>query len=159
MTMKRSSKENNNDALVAFYEELNSVKQHHRSLVIITHGFIELFLNRIIDAKCKHGKKRITSSNRDYPLSVKLILLNELNYIDDRMYSILNGFRKIRNRASHDASFVITDENWRILNSGLDRFISGESNRKPNDLLHFCKLIIGALWNENLDILLDIQLK
>ena len=157
--MKKSSIDNNNDALIAFHEELNSVRHHQRSLVIITHGFIELFLNTIIDAKCKHGKKRITSSNRDYPLSVKLTILNELNYIDDKMYSILNGFRKIRNRASHDASFVITDENWRVLDHGLDRFIRGESTRKPNDLLHFCKLIIGALWNENLDILSNIQLK
>ena len=86
----------NVDVLRAFFEEINRVQQHNRSLVIITQGFIELFINRIIDKKLKHGKKRITSNNRDFPLSVKLTLLNELNHIDDKMYSVLNAFRKIR---------------------------------------------------------------
>ncbi len=157
--MQDTPEKNNNDVLAAFIGELNSVKQHHRSLVIITHGFIELFLNRIIDQKCKHGRKRITSNNRDFPLSVKLTLLHELNHIDDKMYAVIDGFRKIRNRAAHEASFAITTENWQILNSGLNRFISGESKRKPNDLLHFCKLLIGAIWNENLDIVSNVRLK
>ena len=153
--------ENNSeqDILATFIGELNSVKQHHRSLVIITHGFIELFLNRIIEEKCKHGRKRITSNNRDFPLSVKLMLLHELNHIDDKMYKILDGFRKIRNQAAHEASFTITDANWQLLNRGLDRFISGESERKPNDLVHFCKLFVGAIWNENLDIVSNVRLK
>jgi len=147
------------DVLATFFGELNSVKQHHRSLGIITHGFIELFLNRIIDDKCKHGKKRITSNNRDFPLSVKLTLLNELSLIDDKIYRILDGFRKIRNRAAHEASFIITDADWQLLNRGLDRFIYGESKRKPNDLSHFCQLLIGTIWNENLDILSNVRLQ
>lgn len=157
--MQDTPEKNNDDVLAAFIGELNNVKQHHRSLVIITHGFIELFLNRIIDEKCKHGRNRITSNNRDFPLSVKLTLLHELNHIDDKMYAVLDGFRKIRNRAAHEASFSITTENWQTLNSGLDRFISGESMCKPNDLLHFCKLLIGAIWNENLDIVSNVRLK
>ena len=150
---------NNDDVLITFFEELNRVKQHHRTLIIITQGFIELFLNRIIDEKCKHGKKRITSNNRDFPLSVKLTLLNELNHIDDKMYSVLNVFRKIRNRAAHEATFDINEVEWQKLNNSLDRFISGESTRKPDDLPHFCKLLIGAIWNENLDVVSDIRLK
>ena len=159
-TVLKNTPENNNeqDVFATFIGELNSVKQHNRSLVIITHGFIELFLNRIIDEKCKHGRKRITSNNRDFPLSVKLTLLHELNLIDDKIYKILDGFRKIRNRAAHEASFIITDANWQLLNSGLDRFIIGESKRKPNDLVHFCKLLIGTIWNENLDIVSNICL-
>lgn len=156
--MQDAPENNNNDVLAAFIGELNSVKQHNRSLVIITHGFIELFLNRIIEEKCKHGKKRITSNNRDIPVSVKLTLLKELNHIDNQMYDVINAFRKIRNQAAHEASFAITPENWHILNSGLDRFISGESKRKPNDLLHFCKLLIGAIWNENIDIVSNVRL-
>ena len=34
---------NSDDVLASFIGELNSVKHNHRSLVIITHGFIELF--------------------------------------------------------------------------------------------------------------------
>lgn len=145
--------------LEAFFEELNSVKDHHRSLVIIVHGYIELFLNGIIEAECKHGKKRINKYTRDYTLSVKLTLLSELNILDKKMFSLLDKFRKIRNDAAHDASFKISEANWQILNNGLDRFIPGESNRKPNDLAHFCKLLIGTIWNEHLDILSKINLK
>ena len=144
--------------LEAFFEELISVEKHHRSLVIIAHGYIEFFINCIIDKKCKHGKKRITKNTRDFPLSVKLTLLNELSFLDDTLFQILDKFRKIRNRAAHEASFAITTTEWRILNNGLDRFLPGESKLKPNDLVHFCKLLIGTLWNENLDIMLKIKL-
>ena len=157
--MQNSPEKNNKDVLITFIRELNSVKHNQRSLVIITSGYVELFLNTIIDKKCKHGRKRITSHSRDFPLSVKLIMLNELNHIDDKMYKVLDGFRKIRNQAAHEAYITIKDKDWNLLNSGLDRFISGESKRKPNDLLHFCKLLIGAIWNENLDLVSQVRLK
>ena len=157
---KSNQTENENDGVLeSFFEELNSVKNHHRSLVIIVHGYIELFLNGIIAAKCKHGKNRIIKNTRDYTLSVKLTLLSELNILDKKMFSLLDKFRKIRNDAAHDASFKISEASWQILNDGLDRFIPGESNRKPNDLAHFCKLLIGTIWNEHLDILSKINLK
>ena len=148
----------NNDVLESFFNELIAVKEHHRSLVIIAHGYIELFLNSIINEKCKHGKTRITKNHRDFPLSVKLTILNELGIMDDTLFQILDYFRKIRNRAAHDASFSITFDDWQLLNQGLDRFIPEESKVKPNDLAHFCKLLIGTLWNENLDIVLNIIL-
>jgi len=148
----------NSDVLESFFKELIAVKEHHRSLVIIVHGYIELFLNSIINEKCKNGKARITKHNRDFPLSVKLILLNELGILDDTLFQILDKFRKIRNRAAHDAIFSITADEWQFFNKGLDRFIPEESKRKPNDLAHFCKLLIGSLWNENLDIVINITL-
>jgi hypothetical protein len=159
----------NSDVLESFFKELIAVEEHHRSLVIIAYGYIELFLNSIIDEKCKflnsiidekckHGKKRITKNNREFPLSVKLTLLNEMGILDDTLFRILDKFRKIRNRAAHEPSFSITTAEWQILNDGLDRFIPEESKRKPNDLAHFCKLLIGAIWNENLDIVSAIEL-
>ena len=150
--------ENEQGVLESFFRELTAVESHHRSLVIIAHGYIELLLNSIIDVKCKHGKDRITKNNRDFPLSVKLTLLNELGIVDDTLFKILDKFRKIRNRAAHEASFSITAAEWKVLNNGLNRFIPGEAKIKPNDLSHFCKLLIGALWNENLDIVSSIKL-
>jgi hypothetical protein len=149
---------NEQGVLESFFKELSAVENHHRSLVIIVHGYIELLLNSIIDVKCKHGKERITKNNRDFPLSVKLTLLNELGFVDDTLFNILDKFRKIRNRAAHEASFSITAAEWQVLNNGLNRFILGESKIKPNNLSHFCKLLIGALWNENLDIVSSIKL-
>lgn len=150
--------ENEQGVLESFFKELGAVKYHHRTLVIIAHGYIELLLNSIIDVKCKHGKVRITKNNRDFSLSVKLTLLNELGIVNDALFKILDKFRKIRNRAAHEASFSISSEEWQALNTGLNRFLPGESKIKPNDLLHFCKLLIGTLWNENLDIVSGIRL-
>jgi hypothetical protein len=62
-----TNSEKNNDVLELFFKELIAVEDHHRSLVIITYGYIELFLNSIIDAKCKHGKKRITKKQPRFP--------------------------------------------------------------------------------------------
>ena len=146
------------DVLESFVEEIAAVDQHERSLVIITTGYIELFLNRIIDKKCKHGKKRITKNNRDYPLSVKLTLLNEIGLLDNELFQILDNFRKIRNRAAHEASFLINDNEWKYLNKGLDRFIVHESMRKPYDLPNFCKFLMGTIWTENIPVLKDINL-
>ena len=157
--VQNSLEKNNKDVLSSFIRELNSVKHNQRSLVIITYGYVELLLNRIIDEKCKNGKKRINRDNRNFPVSVKLVMLHELDHIDNKMYKVLDGFRKIRNQAAHEAYFTIKGKDWKILNSGLDRFIPEESKTKPNDLLHFCKLLIGAIWNENLDIVSDICLK
>ena len=148
----------NEGVLESFFKELVVVEQHPRSLIIIATGYIELFINTLIDEKCKNGKKRITNNNRDYPLSVKLTLLNELDVLDKTLFQILDNFRKIRNRAAHDALFSITTADWEVLNKDLDRFIKGESKRKSNDLAHFCKLIIGTLWNNHLDIMTKIKL-
>jgi len=53
-------------------------------------------------------------------------LLNDLNFLDDTLFQILDKFRKIRNRAAHEASFAITTAEWQILNNGLDRFLPRE---------------------------------
>jgi len=145
---------NEEDVIFAFFKELNKMSDNQRLLVIVTHGFVELLLNTIIDVKCKHGKKKITSNHRDYPHAVKLVLLNELNLLDDRLYRILDWFNKVQNRAAHEPFFQLTAGDIALLTQSLDRFISGESNRKPNNLYHFCTLLIGTIWNENLQLLL-----
>ena len=153
MKKKESSQDNSGkDILLALFGELGKVKENHRSLILITNGFLELLLNSIIDHKCKLGKKKITASNRDYPLSVKLVLLCELKYIDTQLYQILDRFRKVRNEAAHEPFFQISETYNSFFNQSLERFIAGESRRKPNNLYHFCTLLIGTIWNENLDI-------
>ena len=153
MNIKESSQDNSEkNVFQALFPELKKVKDNQRSLVLITHGFIELLLNSIIDNKCKLGKKKITASSRDYPHSVKLVLLYELNYIDKQLYQILDRFRKVRNEAAHEPLFQIKEADSSFFNQSLERFIAGESKRKPNNLYHFCILLIGTIWNENLDI-------
>jgi len=139
------------DVLRDFYKELQLVSAHQRSLIIVTHGFVELLINTIIDDKCKNGKDRITANNRDYPQSVKLVLLHELGLIDDRLFKILDWFRKLRNRAAHEPFFELTTKDIDFVNHSMDRFVPNVPKQK--DILRFCMYLIGTVWNNFLDIL------
>src|ERR1051325_9240377 len=75
-----------------------------RSVVILGHGFLELLVNTLIDAKCKNAKK-ITANNRDCSHSANLVLLHELGLLSDESYSIFDWFRRLRNRAAHEPFF------------------------------------------------------
>jgi hypothetical protein len=144
-----------NGVLEAFFHELTKVRDSQRSLVIITHGFVELLLNSVIDAKCKFGRTKITSNSRDYSHSVKLVLLNELGIMDDRLYDILDWFRKLRNRAAHEAFFVVSQSDLDFVNKSMNRFLSVQIEPSTGDLYRFCTLLIGTIWNGYLDELLS----
>ena len=145
-----------NDPVFDFYKELSKVEDNQRSLVIITHGFIELLINTIIISHCKHGKKKITSNRRDYSQSVKLVLLNELNVLDDHLYKILDWFRKLRNKAAHEPFFQLTKEDLDFAKKSMKRFIPLDEPNNLENLNKFCKLLVGTIWNNNLDVLLPV---
>jgi hypothetical protein len=88
-------------------KELADQQRNPRHCIILMHGFIELLVNTLVVAHCKHGSK-IVSTSRDYPHSVKLLLLHEIHVITDSHFDALNWFRKLRNRAAHDALFEVT---------------------------------------------------
>lgn len=149
-------KDLSNDPLLAFFRELKKVADNQRSLVIVTHGFIELLINTIIDAHCKHGRKKITSNRRDYSQSVKLVLLSELNVLDDRLYKILDWFRRLRNKAAHEPFFQLTPNDLNYAKNSMDRFFPHDPTKKVNDLNMFCKLLVGTIWNNNLEVLVPV---
>lgn len=39
------------------FRELHNVQDNDRLLVLVTHGFLELLVNALIDAKCKNAKR------------------------------------------------------------------------------------------------------
>jgi hypothetical protein len=145
-----------NDPLPFFFKELKKVSDNQRSLVIITHGFIELLVNTIIDAQCKHGKKKITSNRRDYSHSVKLVLLSELNILDDRLYKLLDWFRKLRNRAAHEPFFELTPADLDYTNKSMNRFIPDHPTIDAKALKKFCELLVDTIWNNNIDELVPV---
>ena len=142
--------------LSSFYRELAKVEGNQRLLVIVTHGFVELLVNTVIDAHCRHGKKKITSNNRDFSHSVKLVLLSELGLLDNKLYQILDWFRKLRNKAAHDVFFELTPDIVEFANKSMNRFLPVEVAPVVDDLDQFCKLLIGTIWNKHLDVLLPI---
>lgn len=117
-------------------KELERVKHEPRMLVIVTHGFIELMVNTLIDARCKNAK-RISGSNRDYSHSVKCVLLHELGVLSDHEFNILDWFRKLRNEAAHKAKFKLTAER-------LDAFMM-ESHRDPSKFQSLCSVLLYDL--------------
>ena len=106
--------------------ELDRVKDDERMLVLVTRGFVELLVNTVIDAKCKHAKK-ITGNNRDYSLSVKLVLLHELGLMSDDNFRRIDTLRKIRNQAAHDPIFRMTTDDLGQLSAHAQKVVPGES--------------------------------
>jgi hypothetical protein len=151
-----AKKDLSQDPLFALFRELSKVKDNQRSLVIVTHGFIELLVNTLIAAHCKHGKKKIVLNSRDYSQSVKLVILNELNVLDDHLYRILDWFRKLRNKAAHEPFFQLTQSDLDFAKKSMDRFVRIEHIPEIRDLNNFCRLLVGTIWNNNLDVLVPI---
>jgi hypothetical protein len=139
------------DILGSFFAQLQLVEADNRSLVIITHGFVDLLLNTVLRNECKHGRTKITANNRDYPYSVKLVIMNELDLIDDRLFKILDWFRKLRNRAAHEPFFQVEPVDLEFSNKSMDRFVSAAP--KQDDLLRFCMYLVGTVWNRHIEIM------
>ena len=137
------------DQLIKFGKEIAKVKDNERLLVIVTHGFIELLLNVIIEAKCKRAKK--IKDSRDYHQSVKLVLLNEIGLIDDNLFKILDWFRRLRNKAAHEPFFTLSDSDSDYINKTLESFPPGEAS---GGLPSFCLQIVGVIWNPHRKILI-----
>jgi hypothetical protein len=124
-------------------KELAEEQHNHRHCVMLMHGFIELLINALIEAKCRNAAK-IVSNNRDYPHSVKLLLLHELRVISDSQYKMYDWFRKLRNRAAHAALFEITNED-------LQRFRQ-TSFEHPDQFAVLCVDIFIDLWNSHIPL-------
>lgn len=134
------------DPLQRFFRELDRVKDDQRLLVIVSHGFLELLVNALIDAECRNSK-RITSNNRDYPHSAKLLILNEKAVIDDGFYKTLDWLRKLRNRAAHDPFFELTKS---------DLSLFGTTYGDPENFYGLCVMLLTSFWNTHVHVFVPI---
>ena len=91
-------------------ESLTKVKDDPRAVVLVASGACELMTSALIEHRCKNGKQIIKENARDFPFSIRLILLHELSILDDMLFRRLNRLRKVRNRAAHDALFEPSDD-------------------------------------------------
>lgn len=132
-----------NDLIIQVFKELSLVKDHTRLLVLVTHGFIELLVNALIDHHLKNSKK-VTTDSRSYPHSTKLLMLNELGILDDRQYKIFDWFRKLRNKAAHQPIFQVTKAELGN--------IGPESFKEPENFYNLCVDLIGGFWNQHVPV-------
>jgi len=131
------------DLILQVFKELSLVKDHSRLLVLVTHGFIELLVNALIDHHLKNSKK-VTSDSRSYPHSTKLLILNELGLLEDQEYKVFDWFRKLRNKAAHQPIFNVTK-------SELSK-IATEEFKDPENFYSLCVALIGGFWNQHVPI-------
>jgi hypothetical protein len=124
------------------FGELTSLKGQPRACVVVTHGFIELLINILIEEKCKNAPT-ITKSTRDFPHSVKLVMLHELQVIDGQQFRALTWFRKLRNRAVHEPEFEIRKSDLEIFK---------KSNFADSEFYVQCMVVVAILWNQHYDV-------
>ncbi len=139
MSKQSSAFAESEDQLAAICRQLYAGTLAPRFQVLVTQGFVELLVNAVIDAKCKNAKK-ITGNARDFPYSIKLLLLNELGLLPDGLYRTLNQLRKLRNDAAHDPFFEISEH---VL-------VNGNSKRWLHE---FCIQVICDFHNQHQSVL------
>lgn len=126
-----------------FFDALKAVKNDDRSLLLVTNGYFEILTDVLISAKCRN-KKRILEDGRSYPYSVKLVILSEVGAIDIRLFQLLDAFRKLRNRAAHEAFFSVEVKDYQF-------FIDG-AGYTPINLYACCSALCVAYWNHQVRI-------
>ena len=152
-------KELQDSLLIRVFRELHHVQDDDRLLVLVTHGFIELLVNTLVDAKCKNAKK-IRQDDRAFTQSVKLLLLHETGALSDFRYKSLDWFRKLRNRAAHEPLFEVSlKEISNQFNDvtkpackgagGGDSPDTPESQQTAHGLYQLCVLLIITLWSDH----------
>lgn len=119
-----------------FLDEVKALRNHPRMLILVTHGFVELAINAIVTAKCKHAKT--IKSNRNFPHAYELLILNEVGALSDHHFRLLNWLKDLRNDAAHKPHFKLTP-------ARLGCFVHPE-HRVPNKFDGLCRLIIADLW-------------
>ena len=129
---------NKNDYLRKVFLEIDKVKDNDRIIMLIAHGFLELLINTLVGKKCQNHKK-ILEYRSEFSYSAKLILLNEMGYINRKEFRILDRFRKIRNEAAHEPIFKLS-------RSDIEYF--SEFNPPSEDIVLLCKRIIIIIWNK-----------
>lgn len=97
------------NVLDTFLGEISKAGRNPRFLTLVAHGVLELLVNTLAQHHCKNGKI-IVERRRDYPHSVKLLILHEKGIIDDPTYKLLNSFRDLRNKSVHTVKYEVTDE-------------------------------------------------
>lgn len=148
------------NVLHTFLTEISTVARNHRFLTIAAHGVLELLVNVLIEHHCKHGKKIVVESRRDYSHSVKLVILNEKGVIDDPTYKLLNAFRDLRNKSVHTVKYEVTEamlQPFKSVSLGVKSGTVPANTKAPDDIPlglvknypYLCAAMVLHFWNQN----------
>ena len=133
------SHDGSGSSILSVIHELTDVEGNTRDLVIVTHGFIELMVNVLIDQHCKNAKA-INKDAKSFSLSAKLLLLNEMGLINSKTFKTLDWFRKLRDKAARKPIFKITKNELPWL---------PKRYHDPKRFQEFCARLITNLWQQH----------
>jgi hypothetical protein len=150
MIMAKQSKPKN--IIANFFKEINSANHSPRFQIVVASGVLELFVNTLVELKCKNGKHIAGSS--DFTYSIKLILLHEKGLITDSQYTVLDAFRKLRNKAAHGAQFKLTRDMLVPFKNIFPNFKLGDLSN-PNNFNIICYTIVCNFSDYNFDLFTD----
>jgi hypothetical protein len=140
------------DIITSFIDEIQTVKKNQRSMVVITQGVFEMFMNMLAEQCCKNGKLVA-----GYHCSYQLIMLNELGIVDDNQYRLLRAFNDIRNDAGHGYEFILTKK---MLEPFKSMKSPDEQQFDDPALFHIlCFKLVFNFWNDKMDTLLSHIIK
>src|SRR5687767_11945026 len=92
---RKEKPEDFENVISQMFGQIWAQKDNPRASAILAHGFLELLVNVLVEATCKHGKR--IAENRDYSHAMKIVLLHERGVISDFNFTVLDKFRSIRN--------------------------------------------------------------
>ncbi len=131
------------DLILQVFKDISKVKGHLRLLVLVTHDFMELLVNILIDHHVKNRKK-ILSDDTSYPHATRLLILNELGILDDAEYKVFGWFGKLHYDATHKPIFELTEADL--------SHVSPQEFRDPANFYNLCIDIIGGFWNRHVSV-------
>lgn len=140
--------------LLKDYEKLNSIanylfglskdtRKDDRLALIIVYAAAEMILDFLLGVLCKHGSMAL---KKNPPFMGKVILLEEMEVIDEKLFNNLRALQTLRNFAAHKPA---NDVNWKgkfAFNKDSDiykKFVE-DFGEPPQDLMGniFC------VWND-----------
>ena len=120
----------NNPIFNLFADELDTISNNERAMIILGHGYIELIINVILESKYKNSN---TIIDANYFKKIKKLLSDQL--IDQTVFEALNWFRLLRNKAVHNFIFSFSVKTRKKM----WKFIETKQERRKN-------CVIAALY-------------
>jgi hypothetical protein len=152
LSASKSRKTSGRGPFVDVMAALHDRQDDPRTVVLIVHGFLELLVNTLIDAKCKHSRQ-IASRGHEFSHSAKLIVLHEIGCLTDEWFIRLDRARRIRNRAAHDPFFEITSDDLGLyplsdmMREGRNH--SDDSDGRGRQFFDELYATLSQFWNAN----------
>lgn len=118
----------------------------HRTYVVLTHSFLELAVNKLLDLRCRRPTE--LTNSRDFAHSTKVTLLYEMGVLSEHDRKLLHWFRRLRNDIAHDFHFDLT--------AGRLDALADPKHRDPKNFASLCNAVVFDILNRHYHDLVEL---